>query len=330
MFVLNWEAHGHSLIGAGPWAVICCASFEERCLGVSSTLSRLKPPAKVSILDPRDTGSIWEDDCSRLQNSNLGILTSRFSGAEVNTFSLFSPDIVEVALEVLKSVESVAPDVMLVIDMSAMPKGLIFPLVRFAMSRASCARVVVTYTEPATYGPHALHSDPALPASPLTGHDRLPISLRTPLAWIPILGFGSFFAEHVYDAISGAGILDHRIYPLVGFPGFDPTFYDRMLVENGEVLLSKLSTIQTIRDQFLFAPAGDPFQTRDVILRTAKELPPDVHLVGSPLGPRPMALGMLLAALEQPFTIMHCQAKSYHPTYSSGIKVTHAYPLKGF
>jgi hypothetical protein len=118
------------------------------------------------------------------------------------------------------------------------------------------------------------------------------------------------------------------VFPLVGFPGFDPSLYHRMLCDNGETMLELMGELPQIRDQFFFAPASDPFATKDAILATMKLLPNDVRWVGSPLGPRPMALGMLLAALEREFTILTCQARSYNPNYSRGSKRTHLFPVR--
>jgi hypothetical protein len=55
---------------------------------------------------------------------------------------------------------------------------------------------------------------------------------------------------------------------------------------------------------------------------------PDVQWIGTPLGPKPMSLGMLLAGLEEPITIYLTQARTYNPEYSIGIGATHGYLLR--
>jgi hypothetical protein len=82
-----------------------------------------------------------------------------------------------------------------------------------------------------------------------------------------------------------------------------------------------------LRDQFTYARAADPFETRDTILRLVSSVP-DVHWMGSPMGSKPMALGMLLAASEVQLTILIARPRSYHPDYSSGSGLQHVYPLK--
>jgi hypothetical protein len=212
----------------------------------------------------------------------------------------------------------------LVLDMSSMPKVILFPLVVAALDNVLVRRLLVAYTEPQTYSRGTLQANPDIPASPMPGFNHLEAGRL--LAWIPLLGFGSYFTVHVHEAIGEAGRLDRRVFPLVGFPGFEPDFFDRMIFESGRRLVSSWADTG---DRFLYAPAWDPFATQDVVIRAIDELTAsDVAWIGSPLGPRPMALGMMLAARARRMTLMNCQARSYHPEYSSGIRRVHVYPLK--
>ena len=79
-------------------------------------------------------------------------------------------------------------------------------------------------------------------------------------------------------------------------------------------------------EDFKYASATDPFHTCDVVLRLARSLG-GIHCIGSPLGPKPMTLGMILAALEHDITLVVSQARTYNPKYSVGSGRTYAYPL---
>ena len=148
-----------------------------------------------------------------------------------------------------------------------------------------------------------------------------------PIGWIPLLGFGPSFATTLYESLVDSFDLRGRVFPLVGFPAYDPSFFERTLTESARVILEALQTERGLRDQFLYAGADNPFETVDVVKRLVTRAP-SVAWIASPMGPKPMALGMCLAALDHNITMMICQARSYHPDYSSGVRCVHAYLLK--
>jgi hypothetical protein len=330
VFPLDFDADFVRTVGATPWALLACASFEERCAHVARRTTGPYPPACSILLHPLDAGDHqeWALECTRKQDAYRAELAQLLSPVVERNVDLFDPDLVDecaaIATETLSAMAAVGATT-LVVDMSSMPKALLFPLAAVLLDSQSLSRLLLTYCEPERYNTGALQADPDTPAGPMPGFNYL--GGNRLLAWIPLLGFGSFFTGYVHDAIGQAGRLDRRVFPLVGFPGYEPHFFDRMIFESGRRLLT--SWAQT-GDRFLYAPAWDPFATKDVIDRAINELSaPDVSWVGSPLGPRPMALGMMLAARAHRMTLITCQARSYHPNYSFGVKRTHVYPLKG-
>jgi hypothetical protein len=329
VFVLDFDRDFASLVAAAPWALIACASFEERCVAVGRR-TKSAGPARALLVHPIDAGDHpeWARECKRKQAAYRTELESNLTPFEVVDIDLFDPDIVDVCVDVCARMANEMLNLgiaTLVLDMSSMPKVLLFPLISAALDNTSIHNLHVTYAEPQSYSTGPLQADPDLPASPMPGFNWLEAGKL--LAWIPLLGFGSYFTGHIYEALGEAGRLDRRVFPLVGFPGFEPHFFDRMISESGRRLVTSWSDTG---DRFLYAPAWDPFATQDVVLRAISDLAAgDVAWVGSPLGPRPMALGMMLAAREKQMTLMNCQARSYHPAYSSGIRRIHLYPLKG-
>lgn len=284
------------------------------------------------LLNPVDAADHpeWARECSARQDRHRKELLQLLAHANVQEaeIDLFDPDLVDECSSLASAMAAAmraSGAETLVVDMSAMPKPLLFSLVAALLEHRSVLRLLVTYCEPQSYNQGVLQANPDTPASPMTGFNFLTGSPL--LAWIPLLGFGSYFTNYVHDAIGQAGRLDRRVFPLVGFPGYEPHFFDRMIFESGRRLVTAWSDTG---DRFLYAPAWDPFATKDVIERAIRELSmPDLSWIGSPLGPRPMALGMMLAAKANRMTLMNCQARSYHPLYSVGVKRTHVYPLKG-
>lgn len=217
----------------------------------------------------------------------------------------------------------------LVIDISTMPRSCFLPVVATALRDVKTEIVVVTYAEPQDYGPLGLASEPTSPTIiPPFDWISSPALKKPTIAWIPILGFGPSFATTVYESLVESYDLRGRVFPLVGFPAFDPMFFERALSESGRGILDALEREHGLRDHFFYSASDNPFETKDAIDRLVAGMGNDIEWIGSPMGPKPMALGMALAALDRKVSIMLSQARSYHPDYSVGIKRVHAYVLK--
>jgi hypothetical protein len=148
-----------------------------------------------------------------------------------------------------------------------------------------------------------------------------------PYGWIPILGFLSQYSALVFESLAESFAIDDRIYPMIGFPAFKPDFFERAFRDGGHGILRHSKMGENILRQMLVAAAADPFSTRSELLRLIDDQP-KVRWFGSPLGPKPMSIGLLLAAIERDITVVTCQPRSYNPEYSHGIGETHAYVLK--
>jgi hypothetical protein len=209
-----------------------------------------------------------------------------------------------------------------------MPRVCYFPLIADAMRLPEVRNVVVVYSEAGKYRPGNLESEPTIPMAvpPL---DRFPASggRKIRVGWIPILGFDPLFAILVYKSLVDSYDLSGGIYPMIGFPGFQPGYFERVVNDSARAILSE-ATGNGLRDQFLYAAAGDPFETRDTILTLIGASGSDVHWVGTPVGPKPMALGILLAALSSEMSIVVSQARTYHPDYSVGCGSSYGYVIK--
>jgi hypothetical protein len=212
-----------------------------------------------------------------------------------------------------------------IIDVTTMPRVCIFPAVEWALRNSAIDDLALIYTEPGSYSSLMLHSEPTGPFI-VPPFDYLPpvTAGRLNVAWIPILGFGPTFAKSIYESIAGGYELGQSIYPIVGFPAFDPTFFERCLAECAPVFEGS----GILNDQFIYASAADPFETRDAILRLMRSAPEGHAWIGSPMGPKPMTIGMVLAAIDRQLTIIIDQARTYNPKYSTGTGAVHMYVLR--
>lgn len=318
----------------GPWAYFGCASFEPRwdafaedCLHHSS-----KPaPAFAHVWFPLDKGSQFEKQCSQKQEAEWGnsVINNTWRATRTN-LDLAGQAPWQI---VVKDLKSALPELSkkgidcVVVDITAMPRICFFPVIEYLLTHSSIRTIAAVYAEPDTYHRGALTSEPTQPVV-VPPFDHLPpnASQSTKVAWIPILGFGSYFVETIFQAISSYHI-GSRIFPMVGFPAYEPMFLERVLADSGRVIVNT-ARFHGVQEQFLYAGAADPFDTREAIVRLVDSSGSDIHWIGSPIGPKPMALGMLLAARDKSITIMTAQARTYHPDYSSGRGNVHGYFLR--
>lgn len=331
MIPLDFRRRFPDAVPEGKYALIGCIGFEDRSTAVAQEVANHSHPRLSFLLRLHNPGGEWAAACAARSDTNLETVRQLLTVRSIFDLRVMSPDLdaqCELVAETAAAEMSTESLDLLVVDMTTMPKVVMFPLLRALLRAPQIGNLLVAYTEPGGYSRTALHVDPIHPPASLAGLNRLEPGTRPDLAWIPILGFGSYFAGMIHESLVSAGSLEQRIFPLLGFPGFDPGLYHRVLLDNGRRLLA-LSSQPRVRDRFMFAPAWDPFATRDAILSAIELLPESVSWVGSPLGPRPMALGMLLAALRsQRLTVITAQARSYNPEYSSGAGKIHLYPIR--
>lgn len=328
MFTLDAKSELSHFLSNAPWSFVGCASFEERWVGLAELADSLQlVPSRAVTLYPIDTGSAYELQCSARQQASWSgsRANNQWNSTLVNVELLGSAPwlVIRDALEAAFA-DAQAPRRM-VIDVTAMPRLCMFSVVEWALRQSGIDELTVSYTEPISYGSGPLHSEPT-GATVVPPFDHLPATTvtRQDVSWIPILGFGPTFAREIFEAISSDYELGESIYPIIGFPAFDPSFFERCVADSSGVFENN----GIVHTQFRYACASDPFETRDVITRLMDATPPGHLWIGSPMGPKPMNLGMMLAAVDKPLTIMINQARTYHPDYSRGIGPTHMYVLR--
>lgn len=332
MFSLGVRSLCEEILEGHPWAYLGCASFEPRWDAFAGRAERLGArPAGALVLQPDNRSSRWYEECSgrQRQNWNASIVRTLWNAAE-HSIALPSPLSWGDANGVLAAIKLGTSASTLVVDITTMPRSAFFPVLKAALAPGAFETVVAVYSEPQKYHPGSLSSEPTAAAilSGFDGHAPASASTRSRAAWLPILGFGPQFLTAVYESLVDSFEFGSRVYPVLGFPAYNPQFFERALADGGRAVLEILRQREEHGDRFVYAAATDPFETADALMRLVDSSEDGLTWIGTPTGPKPMALGMLLCALQRPLTILVAPPRTYHFEYSEGSRRTHAYVLQ--
>ena len=320
------------ILNGSQWAFIGCVSFESRWESyINHFYTKGMRPGVSYIIFPIDSDSRWKAECSQRQEANWAASAANGAWRSVRTdIELLRATPWYEAMELYKRTVADAANAnitTLLIDFTTMPRVCYLPVIQAALSDQRIETLLVLYSQPKEYKPGALTSEP-VDAIVIPPFGALPSRTRErpKIAWVPILGFEPCFVTKISERL--ADYDSHgRVFPIIGYPAYEPTFFERTLNDSARVVLESIKGYG-LPDQFTYSKAADPFETRETILRLVSPSAADVHWMGSPMGSKPMALGMLLAACEVQMTIIIARPRSYHPEYSSGSGPQHVYPLK--
>lgn len=329
-----------NLLKHNSFALLASTSFEERCLGfVRESEGATCRPSVVSVVGFSNKLNKYAVQCDAKSAEYESELRNLYGAADWHQIDLAGAapweQARDVALGFVELLKASGADIG-VIDITTMPRICYYALLGTLLGQEHPASLIVVYSEPVGYGESLLGDHASAEGVP--PFDRsLDIDLdprvakpKPDVAWIPILGFGAIAPQKVFESIGTSYDLGDRVYPIVGHPAYDPMFYERVIKDTARDVLSNLiKARESLPDHLRFAAAWDPFETREVICELMDSHDPAVHWVGSPMGPKPMALGMLLAAAERRnLGIVVCRARSYSPDFSHGVKRCHAYLLR--
>lgn len=108
--------------------------------------------------------------------------------------------------------------------------------------------------------------------------------------FVPLLGFEG---RRVLNVLSGLDPTPIHVVPVIGVPGYRLEF-PSYTVSCNEVFFGDTRSEARIR----YAPANDPFETRDVLRSIGRDFP-DTYMYIAPIGTRPHAVGALMFADEE-------------------------------
>ena len=329
MFVLDAQSDLPALLGSlSSWSFISCASFEPRWTAFGEFVSETNlVPTDGLVLFPTDPQNRWHEECHDRQEKSLAEFCDKsfpfHDRIDLDLLRVPAWDVCDEAIDTLLE-RSSNERIHIVVDISTLPRMCLFPIIARLMNESRVDTLVAVYSEPNSYGKGLLRAEPTQPTV-VQPFDFAPTLGKPEVAWIPILGFNAAFADAVHTALTESYSLRNRLFPLIGFPAFEPTLFERVYREVAEGRFE--TDAARIKDRFRFAKAASPFDTRERILELVSSIP-EVHWIGTPMGPKPMALGMALAAMEAEITVLISPSRSYHPEYSEGTKRIDAYILR--
>lgn len=205
-------------------------------------------------------------------------------------------------------------DKKILIDFSVMIKPHFFLLLKYLVSR-HLNELYLLYTEPSGYeeftrGTILAEEIPGFSGTrDMTKKDAL----------IILLGFEGDRAFEILNETS-----PNLTIPINGFPAYRPEYKDKSIVEN-KSLLEEEDIFKNLR----FAPANDPFETKNTIKKIYLEFYNDYNLSIAPIGTKPMALGSCLFALEhEDCRLIYPYPREYMPKSSRGMGKTWLYIVK--
>lgn len=221
-------------------------------------------------------------------------------------------------------------DKKVVIDFSVMIKPYLFVLLKYLQHIKSIEKIYLLYTEPASYHKSKTKmalkdSEPFTNGSIKTG--EIPSysgseDLTKETALIVLLGFEGIRTAEVVREVD-----PDRTIPINGFPAYRPEFKDISIISNEEILREP-----DIFKNLDYAPANDPFETKNVLEKIYSKYSGSYNMSIAPLGTKPMALGSCLFALQHAdCRILYPYPLKYNLKVSKGWGATWLYivTLKG-
>lgn len=212
----------------------------------------------------------------------------------------------------------------IVLDMSVMVKPFIFILLKYLISIKRIGELYIIYTEPKSYHKTKLEMFSAsnnhftkgtINTGEIPSYSGIQ-DLNKRNALIILLGFEGERPLEVSNAINP----DITI-PVNGFPAYRPEFKDGSLILNDELLKEP-----DVFKKLMYAPANDPFETKNVFEDILSEYTNEYNISIAPLGTKPMALGSCFFALQHPTCrIIYPYPLKYNFKYSKGYGTTWVY-----
>ncbi len=346
-----------------PILFFSCISFEDRCSTAGKLLyNSIKDGISFRFFKIIDNYSCFRSICTEKQNKNELEVRAHLNlgDLEVPSFNMIDSfcSLKENVIDFFSSCFCQQDFKTLIFDITTIPKTCYFPFLKWFLEDLQKISIdfLITYTKPRDYGDNYYHSkylrkkkhaskfgsliedfeeedkyflesEPELPEL-LIGD----IEEGQKLLWIPSIGFNSQFTSKIWQLLQR--MLKNRIInelevrPLLGFPAFRQDFYDKSIINHMKnILLQGDFTHRLANNNQYYSTADDPFEVYKRIEQIAKEFPRK-KLILSPIGPKPMSIGIALAAIIQKLPVIGIQAKSYNPSYSIGEGDSLAYWIK--
>ena len=299
--------------------LIAGAGFDPRTALVASALAAASSGSLTAIL-VREERTESDAMLSRLAEANLKALAAIVPAHTVLDIEIFGTDNSVVggrrAAAKLSAV-ALTDYTDVVVDISALSVGTSFPMIRYVIELIRAARVSLNLHVMVAHQPEldarirAIPTDGAVPVHGFNGGLTLVSGARQAAKlWLPQLARGrSATLRRIYESIS-----PDEVCAILPFPASHPRLGDSLLEE---LLGSGGFPWNMDARSIVHADEDDPLDLYRTILRLHALREPvfretgGSQLILSPVGSKVMALGALLAALENDLPVVYLEDFSY-------------------
>ena len=297
--------------------LIAGAGFDPRSCVVADRLAVGGIRRRALLV--RETRPNPRPDQSARADAHTNRLLEKIPCSEVESVDIFGPDNAVVGgRKVVDAInrQNLRDVTDIVIDMSALSAGIVFPIIRYFVGR--CAKrigspnlhVMVVHDPVIDNNIFSVPGDQVGYIHGFKGSSTLSELGDAARLWLPQLAPRMQTSlEHLHNFVA-----PHDICPILPFPSFDPRLGDR-LAEEYVIELEETWEVDT--RSIVYADEGDPLDLYRTILALDDSRRPvfaetgGSMLVLSPLGSKVMALGSLMAALERDIPVAYVEPVGY-------------------
>lgn len=295
---------------------VMSAGFDPRAVsGLTRFVIATSSAPHVLIIDPQPTSEAMAGSLTERRVTNekeIGLLATR-SQVRWNYPDVFDEAVAGRQLARDLTAPSLLKDInAVVLDMSAFPTTLVFPMLNALLQCTGGAgypsELLVLVTEnPRLDGD--ITDDGLGAAHPLSGFGRRSQRARSNAVkvWAPVLGRG---AGQAMKKI--ADFLDpQEVCPVLPFPARDPRLADQLLLEHRGLIIDRFQVQPT---NFIYAAETNPFDLYRTLVRFDKDYQETLAPIGgadvtlSSHGSKLLSIGVLLAAYERELQILAVRA----------------------
>ncbi len=300
--------------------LITCGSFEERCTRFPYLLS-----LSNASIDQTIVFNYLEEDKNNKKRNNINAINSNLSKISrknlvFNSGSVSKPsEGIKEFLKFLKQNSIELNNKKIVVDICTFTKPYLFVLFKVLKEIFQLKRVDIVYTEPRYYKNKDERSDEIVMTEGLDRIQSIPGFRGSPLeaqnVLIVILGFEGKRSLEVFEEIE-----PNITFAINGFPSYKAGWNQISLNENIKFLDSSGA-----HEHLFFAPANNPFETRNLIDSIINEISEtkNKNIIIAPLGSKMQAFGVLLFALNfKNISVVYPFPSSYKTDRSDGADKT--------
>jgi hypothetical protein len=318
--------------------IVCACGFEQRTYRLFELLQTHNPRGNVKVLiaDLRyeaSPGDPYAPKARRIISSNMKVIKSMIEARgwkyKICPCKFFDAAGRYTAHEGLHnylsengtwSDDDVVEDVSssrgqdVILDISSMPRAMMFPLFKELYNGDASTNFFVTFTEIEPLGSKESQVASYWQPQWVPGFEPQQQANGNEIrVWLPILGFDYRRVTEILERFSRDRAF-HEIYPVVGFPSVRPLETDNIV----KIHKTLFDLYHVPFENIIYVPIQDPFQLAltlsDFVRDIAGSVGKSVRFVISPLGSKPQSIGACLTALNNPnVSLLAVWPRSYNP-----------------